>query len=563
MKAFEDTKCTRSVVADTLQSVTRHAKLLREKIDLLEAGHQVGRAEAIADLSKLLDACQNLRDAVLSEDSAATWQTKEELYELVDRLDDVADKRRRYLDLAQLLAAGTVSHRRERTRQERMAQRDAAVTELMEISALTSPPDLPGPAAEEWLNWACSLEDGTNDDELLNLKTNFPRVDDFVRQLEIELWHDGPSASHDQLRDSIPEPIPDPGPSSSSSPAGETALDEPGRQIHTSTAQNLSSSSSEMQSSTAVQVEEEAQDLPPRALNSIERGKLCFFDANEVESLSRYVQQAKNKSKKARKVRALLAVSQWLLPRDQNPLLHSGCGIRAQIAYEGPFEHMTVSPEQALTAIEAEDELLLFAGGADLLRWGISQCADEPRDRIASIKRLSVDQLRAWFVELFKIALSEPQVQDIHRLTAGIPLLVGEMHRLIIPVPEAPPTWLGYGIWTEMKARFQRRLPALGQELRNGSPEVRLTNRELSLLKMVLIASDYSAPETIVSNLTDNWYQYHPPELPAMNSGDKNGVALLQTLGLLPVRSEAGLSPIDAILPFEADDPIRQIVSHP
>jgi hypothetical protein len=188
---------------------------------------------------------------------------------------------------------------------------------------------------------------------------------------------------------------------------------------------------------------------------------------------------------------------------------------------------------------------------------------DEPRDRITSIKRLSVDQLRAWFVEVFKIALSEPQVQDIHRLTAGIPLLVGEMHRLIIPVPEAPPTWLGYGIWTEMKARFQRRLPALGQELRNGSPEVRLTNRELSLLKMVLIASDYSTPETIVSNLTDNWYQYHPPELPAMNSGDKNGVALLQTLGLLPVRSEAGLSPIDAIVPFAADDPIRQIVSHP
>ena len=120
------------------------------------------------------------------------WETREELHALVDRLDEVADKRRRYLDLAQRLAAGTVSHRRERTRQERMAQRDAAVAELMEISALTAPPDLPGPAAEEWLNWACGLEDGSDDDELQNLKTNFPRVDDFVRQLEIELWHDGP-----------------------------------------------------------------------------------------------------------------------------------------------------------------------------------------------------------------------------------------------------------------------------------------------------------------------------------------------------------------------------------
>jgi hypothetical protein len=561
VKAFADTKCSRSIVADTLQSVTSQAKLLREKIDLLEAGHNVSRADAVTDLEKLLDACQNLRDAVLSEDSAATWETKEQLHSLVERLDEVADRRRRYLDLAQLLGAGTVSHRRERTRQERTAQRDAAVTELMEISALASPPELPGPVAEEWLSWACGLEDGANDEELLNLKTNFPRVDDFVRQLEIELWHGGPSSSPDRMRDAVSDPPPSSGASCSSSV--DTGLDEPASSRRISNGSALTESSASESQPTAVQVEDEPQELPTRALNSLERGKLCFFAAEEVESLSRYLQQAKNKSRRARKVRELLAISHWLLPREQNPLLHHGCGIRAQIAYEGPFERMAVSPEQATTAIESEDELLLITGGADLLRWGITQCPDEPRDRIASIRRLTVDQLRTWFVELFKIALSEPQVQDIHRLTAGIPLLVGEMHRLIIPVPEAPPTWLGYGIWTEMKSRFQRRLPILGQELRNGSPEVRLTNRELSLLKMVLIATDYSTPETIVSNLTDNWYQYHPPELPAMSSADEGGVELLLTLGLLPGRSEAGLSPVESILPFAPDDPIRQMVSHP
>jgi hypothetical protein len=562
VKAFADTKCSRSVVANTLQSVTSQAKLLREKIDLLEAGHNVGKADAVVDLEKLLDACQNLRDAVLSEDSAATWETKEQLHSLVERLDEVADKRRRYLDLAQLLAAGTVSHRRERTRQERMAQRDAAVTELMEISALTSPPpELPGPAADEWLNWACGLEDGANDDELLNLKTNFPRVDDFVRQLEFELWHDGPSSTPDRMRDAVSDPPPTSG--TSSSPSADTSLDEPSSGRHISNGSALTESSASESQYTAVQVEDEPQELPTRALNYLERGKLCFFAAEEVESLARYLQQAKNKSRRARKVRALIAVSHWLLPREQNPLLHHGCGIRAQLAYEGPFDRMAISPEQALAAIESEDDLLLFTGGVDLLRWGITQCPDEPRDRIASIRRLTVDQLRAWFVELFKIALSEPQVQDIHRLTAGIPLLVGEMHRLIIPVPEAPPTWLGYGIWTEMKSRFQRRLPILGQELRNGSPEVRLANRELSLLKMVLIASDYSTPETIVSNLTDNWYQYHPPELPAMSSADEGSVELLLALGLLPARSEAGLGPIETVLPFAPDDPIRQMVSHP
>ncbi len=566
MKAFEDTKCSRSVVSDTLQCVMGQAKLLREKIDFLEAGQQLIKAEAIADLGTLLDACQNLRDAILSEDSAATWTTKEELHALVGRLDDAAVKRRRYLDLAQLLAAGTVAHRRERTKQERLALRDAAVSELMEISALNSPPDLPGPAVEEWLDWACSLEDGTDDTELQNLKANFPRVDDFIRQLEIELWQDGPVSIPAQLSDSIPAGASQPGIASAAPSDGEAAADNKAFNSHlqSSTAQDLEESSSSIcvTEAPAVEVEQESKFIPPRALNSIETGELSFFPADELESFSRDLEETKGIPKKSRKVRALLAISQWLLPRDQNPVLHPRCGIHAQLGYAGTSDLLPVTPEEATKAIEAKEGLLLFTGGADLLRWSLLQSPAETRDGIASLRRLNVDQLRAWFVEFFKIALSEPQVNDIYRLTCGVPLLVGELHRLIIPVPEAPPTWLGYGIWTEMKARFERRLPTLAQELRNGSPAVRLTNRELGLLKMLLIASDYSDSETIVSNLTDNWYQYHPPELPAISSQDEASVELLQTLGLLPMRRDIGLDPIKAILPFESDDPMRKIISN-
>jgi hypothetical protein len=152
--AFEQTKCRRSVVSETFQSLTEQAGRWREKIDLLEAGQRLDRQETIADLGRLFDACQNLRDAILSEDSGANWKTKAELGSLVERLEEVAEKRSRYLDLAQLLVAGTVSHRRERTKQERLRQRDAAVAELMEISAMVAPPDLPGPGVENWLEWA-------------------------------------------------------------------------------------------------------------------------------------------------------------------------------------------------------------------------------------------------------------------------------------------------------------------------------------------------------------------------------------------------------------------------
>jgi len=558
-----------------MQSLTDEAGRLREKIDLLEAGQHVVRAEITADLEKLLSTCQNLRDAILSEDSAAAWTTKDELRAVVARLDDAAAKRRRYLDLAQLLSAGTVSHRRERTRLERLAQRDAAVAELMEISAHATPPELPGPAIKQWLNWACSLEDGTNDAELQNLKSNFPRVDDFVRQLEIELWQDGPESSSVGVTGTNPK-------TNSSSKKSKTqngpslpeispVHDEPasggGAPVHSKLTVEESPSAQTSHTSVMVAepepaVEPEPVDLPATSLNPLEVGKPCFFSLDDVAEFRRIIEQAKVTSARGRKVRALLAVSQWLLPHDQNPVLHPGVGIRVQLGYASASAQSTVTPEEAESAIEADEELQLFTGGADLLRWGIVQSDQEQPFAVASVPRLSKDQLRSWFVDVFKIALSEPQVQDIYRLTFGVPLLVGEMHRLIIPVPEAPPTWLGYGIWTEMKARFERKLPTMGQELRNGAATVRLSHRELGLLKMVLIASDYSSADAIVSNLTNNWYQYHPPELPAITPSDEDSVALLEILGLIPARNEPGLTAIQSILPFDPQDPVRQIASH-
>jgi len=565
VSAFEETKSRESIVSDTLRSLTNQAKLLHGKIELIEAGQQVVRADVTAELGKLLDICQNLRDAILSEDSNAAWSTKEELSAVVDRLDDAAAKRCRYLDLAQFLVAGTVSHRRERTRQERLAQRDAAVKELMEISAQAAPPDLPGPAIAGWLSWACSLEDGVDDAQLQSLKSNFPRVDDFVRQLEIELWQDGTSSS--ATKPAHPEPFPVH--RGSDAPA-VTGGDEPvssngvfADYSHAGAGEESQQSPTAHSTDTLVaEAEPEPVHLTSTPLNALEVGKLCFFAEEEIAEFARAIEESKGSSKKAKKVRALLAVSQWLQPLDQNPVLHPKCGIRAQIGYTGTSDLAPVSPEEAERVIDNGNGLHLFAGGADLLRWGIAQSGEKRPCIIASISRLNKDQIRSWFVELFKIALSEPQVQDIYRLTNGVPFLLGELHRLIIPVPEAPPTWLGYGIWTEMKARFERRLPTLCQELRNGAPSVRLTNRELGLLKMVLIASDYSTPETIVLNLTENWYQYHPPELPAISRADEDSLALLQLLGLLPSRIEPGLGPIESILPLTAEDPVRQIASH-
>lgn len=577
MGAFEETKCRRSIVSDTFQCLTDQAKRWREKIDLLEAGQHVDHDEAVAHLGLLLDSCQNLRDAILSEDSSATWKTTTELQSLVDRLDEVAAKRKRYLDLAQLLVAGNVLHRRERTKQERLRQRDAAVAELMEVSAQTTLADLPGPAVEEWLNWACNLDDSTNDPDLGRLKNNLPRVDDFVRQLEIELWQDG--------HDSISQEMVDAVPAIETEPNISMAIPEIEEAVHSETATTQMETLLVEEASAETIVAEAKEEAEPKASapsgssDSSEASpktpktarkfpgagdgkKTSFFDAEEIQSFRRYIEENKSEPKALRSVRSLLGISQWLLPSDQNPLLHANCGIRAQIGYAGSSDLLPVAPEDAARAIEAESNLLLFTGGADLLRWSIAQRADGHEDGIAAIRRLAIEEIRAWFAEVYKIELAEPQVLDMYRLTSGIPLLVGELHRLVLPNPKTPPTWLGYAIWTNVKASFERRLPVLARELRNGPPAIRLTEQEIRVLKMVVIASDDSTPETILKNLKSDWDKYQRPEIQALSANDEPRVWLLQTLGLLPIKTGAGGGPLKALMPVQPDDALRQIVSY-
>jgi hypothetical protein len=305
------------------------------------------------------------------------------------------------------------------------------------------------------------------------------------------------------------------------------------------------------------------EDSPEEVSSAVttESGKLCFFPPDEVGKFSRVLAEQPEK-KDGRRVRALLAISHWLTPADQNPLLNASCGMRALIGYTGSSDLLPVSPDQASKAIESDNGVLLFTGGADLLRWGIAQRGDDRLAGIASLRRLSKNQMKAWFKDLHKIELAEPQVEDMYNLTHGVPLLVGELHRLVIPDPKAPPTWLGFMIWTTVKTNFERRLPVLARELRNGSAGVRLTEREIRILKMISIASDNSTSKTIAKNLQEKWDQYFRPELEALNAGDEESVAVLQGLGLLPTRRDFGLSPFEAMLPFGVGDPLRQIVSY-
>ena len=593
MKTSEETKHGPSVVAETLKSLSEQAKLCHEKIDQLEAAQSLNRGEVLGEVGKLLDACQHLRDAILSEDNTASWKTKSELSALVSRLDDAAAKRRSYLELAQFLATGTISHRRERTRQERLALRDAAVNELMEISERQTPPELPGPEAENWLEWACSLEDETNDAELQQLKNGFPRLDDFVRQLEIDWWSNGPQAPRGAAKStpkvapaaSIPEPNGAPlsnGNGNGShklpvtAPVEEPVLDrepirlqpvaepEPVVEAPSPAAEiaEPEAEAPELDEIPALHVPSNSleEELPAESLNPSRGGKISFFSWDQVDQFASHIERANVERKDARTVRALLAVSQWLDPKEHNPLAHPKCGIRALTGHPATTDFEWVSPSDVMQAIAMDDGLPLLTGGADLLRWGLLQPSERNFQGIASVRRFTREHIKAWFSDLYRIALSDKQIDDIFSLTSGIPVLVAEMHKLIIPVPEDPPTWLGLARWIEIKGLFEKQVGIVAHELKKGLPAVRLTDREISLLNMIVTVSVDSTPETMILNLSQNWEKYQHPEYRPFSSRDEVSLAVLLELGLLPKRTVTGVEPSRALLPVSHDDAIRRIV---
>ena len=109
-------------------------------------------------------------------------------------------------------------------------------------------------------------------------------------------------------------------------------------------------------------------------------------------------------------------------------MTHAKCGIRALTDYPPTTEPVYVAPSDVMQFIAQDDGLPLLTGGADLLRWGLLQPSDRNFQGVASVRRFTVEHLKAWFSELFRIALSDKQIEDIFNLTSGIPYLVGELH---------------------------------------------------------------------------------------------------------------------------------------
>jgi len=98
-------------------------------------------------------------------------------------------RRSRLLGLANELERGGIVHHRAARVSQLNQLRDQAIKELRFHASLGGvPPTLPGPEAAEWVTWACGLKEPEDSEALEHLRESFSHLDEFVANLEPDMW---------------------------------------------------------------------------------------------------------------------------------------------------------------------------------------------------------------------------------------------------------------------------------------------------------------------------------------------------------------------------------------
>jgi DNA repair exonuclease SbcCD ATPase subunit len=171
------------------ESLDDSLALLSESMGKLKAARSVDVAEVTEQLAMAAESARNLRSLILSVLPEACWQSREELDALLAEIQKISGARSRILALATELERGSIVHRRA-VRVNHMHQlREQAINELRsQAGSKGAPQTLPGPEAEQWIEWACGLKEPEDADSLQTLHERFAHLDNFVANLEPGMW---------------------------------------------------------------------------------------------------------------------------------------------------------------------------------------------------------------------------------------------------------------------------------------------------------------------------------------------------------------------------------------
>jgi TonB family protein len=179
---------------DALASLDHALAKPYESLEKLKAAQSVNTTEAVEQLRVAAVFAHQVRELVWSELPQACWQNRDELDGLVDEIQKIVtaraieQQRSRLLALATELECGSIVHRRALRVSELNRLREQAVNELRTQAKWEAPATLPGPPADQWLAWACGLQEAQDAEPLQTLHNGYPQLDDFVANLELSMW---------------------------------------------------------------------------------------------------------------------------------------------------------------------------------------------------------------------------------------------------------------------------------------------------------------------------------------------------------------------------------------
>ena len=176
----------------TRESLDQSLSVLQQNLGDLKAAKPIDTAELIQNFEAAAESARNLRSLVSSEIPDASWQTREELEGLLERIEKIREvkvRRSRLLDLASGLQRGSIVHRRAARVDQLNQLRDNAIMQLRTLAEKEEvPPSLPGPEPDQWVEWASNLKEPEDSESLKTLRSSFSQLDIFVAHLEPEMW---------------------------------------------------------------------------------------------------------------------------------------------------------------------------------------------------------------------------------------------------------------------------------------------------------------------------------------------------------------------------------------
>ena len=169
---------------------------IRSQLDQLGAALEVNSEQLNNQLADAWVHGEALRDLIRAERPDAKWVDRESLGQVVQNLEAAIrrnqERRAKLLGLAAELEVGTVKHRFQARSTELNNLRLEAINELRaEAAVQEQDKELPGPSANEWLDWVCNLQDDKDASALTDLRKDFPALEHFAGEMELAYWVPG------------------------------------------------------------------------------------------------------------------------------------------------------------------------------------------------------------------------------------------------------------------------------------------------------------------------------------------------------------------------------------